>query len=122
MFPMNLHKNPLTASLLSLLTLLLPEFTSKDFFNYCVFTFSLKHPQQCSFFMVVFVTETSIKHKAAPGHIAVLHEALDSSGGIYLKSPQMSLQILDASICLITVLLKRTQTENSLLSLKRMVK
>lgn len=68
------------------------------------------------------MTETSIKYKAAPGHIAVLHEALDSSGGIYLKSPQMSLQILDASICLITVLLKRTQTENSLLSLKRMVK
>lgn len=71
--------------------------------------------------MVVFVTETSIKYKAAPGHVPVLHEALGSSNGIYLKSPQMSLQILDPSICLMTALLKRTQTENSLLSLKIML-
>lgn len=74
------------------------------------------------FFVVAFVTETSIKYEAAPGHTPVLHEASDSSGGIYLKSPQMSLQIPDPSICLMAVLLKRTQTENSLLSLKIMPK
>lgn len=67
------------------------------------------------------MTEPSIKYKAAPGHTLVLHEALGSSSGIYLKSPQISLQVLDPSICLMTVLLKRTQTKNSLLSLKIML-
>lgn len=72
--------------------------------------------------MVVFVTETSIKYKAASGHIPVLHEALDSSNGIYFKSLQMPLQILDPPICLMTVLLKRTWMENSLPLLKIMLK
>ena len=66
--------------------------------------------------------ETSVKYKAASGHIPVLHEALDSSSGIYFKSLQMSLQILDPAICLMTVLLKRTWIENSLLLLKIVLK
>lgn len=60
------------------------------------------------FFMVMFVTQTSIKYKAASGHIPVLHEPLNSSNGIHFKSLQMPLQILDPSICLMTVLLNRT--------------
>lgn len=67
------------------------------------------------------MTETPIKYTAAPGNIPVLHEALASSSGICLESPQMSLQFLDSSICLMTVLLKRAQTENGLLSLKIML-
>lgn len=72
--------------------------------------------------MMVFVIETSIKYRGASGHISVLHKALDSSSSIYFKSVQMSLQILGPPICLMTVLLKRTWIENSLLLLKIMLK
>lgn len=71
---------------------------------------------------MVFVTETSIKYNAASGHIPVSHKPSNSSGGIYFKSVQMPLPILDPSICLMTTLLKRTYMGNSLLLLKIMLK